>query len=296
MNIKDIVKLPDQILPGTAACPGCGLQLNLRLTLKVLGKRTVIVIPASCTSIIQGIYPRSAFNVVTINTAIETAASLSSGIVAALEVRKIPDVTVLAWAGDGATFDIGLQALSSVAERNENLLYICYDNEAYMNTGIQRSGATPLGAKTTTTPTGKREHKKDIFGIMYSHHIPYMASGCPSFPVDLVEKVKRAKETKGTRFIHLLSPCPPGWGYPSSMTIKVGKLAVETGIWVLYEVIDGSLKFTGLSKMIYEGRVRRKPIQEYLKMQRRFKGITEEDIRLIEEWVETYWDYLKKFT
>ena len=201
--------LPERevMTPGHLACQGCGAALTMRLALKALGPRTVLSIPACCWSVIDGPFPHSTVNVPLFHTAFETAASTASGIRAAFEILGKEDVNVVAWAGDGGTYDIGIQALSGAAERNDNIIYICYDNEAYMNTGIQRSAATPLGAWTTTTPVKhpKSEPKKDMVSILAAHRIPYIATATIAYPEDLVRKLERAKETKGTKFILILS-------------------------------------------------------------------------------------------
>jgi pyruvate ferredoxin oxidoreductase beta subunit len=269
-------------------------MIGLKTVLKILGKRTVMTVPACCTSIVQGIYPFSNFRVNTFNVAFATAAAFSSGVEAGLSATGKEDATVLAWAGDGGTFDIGLQALSGAAERNENILYVCYDNESYMNTGIQSSGATPYGAWTTTTPTGKRGHKKDIGSIMMAHDIPYAASASPAFIRDFTEKVTVARETRGTRFIHLLAPCPPGWRSDAEMTVRLARLAVETGMWILYEYRDEEFRFTGPSRYIAEGKRDLKPLTEYLSLQGRFDGVTDEDIKALEGWIDRKWSQYQK--
>lgn len=268
-------------------------MLALRYTLKALGKRTMIVVPACCTSVIQGLYPNSALDIPTLNIAFASAAAAASGVVAALEAREVKDVTVLSWAGDGGTADIGIQALSGAAERETNFLYICYDNEAYMNTGVQRSGATPYGMKTTTTPTGKRENKKDMPMIMAAHEIEYIATACPSYPKDLYEKVTKARDIKGTRYIHIMTPCPTGWLYDSSQSIEIGRMAVMSGVWLLFEIQNGKLQLTSASKSLIEPE-RRAPIEDYLKSQGRFEGMTKEEIEELKKWVNHQWDkYLR---
>ncbi|RLB26053.1 MAG: pyruvate synthase subunit beta, partial [Deltaproteobacteria bacterium] len=237
---------PDLMMPGLLSCQGCGTALAMKLALKALGERTVVVIPACCWSIIIGVYPHSTLRVPVIHVPFETAAVAASGVRAGLDIRGESNVTVMAWAGDGGTFDIGLQSLSGAAERNEDILYACYDNEAYMNTGIQRSSATPVGAWTTTTPTGslKQEPKKDIVSILLAHGIPYVATASVAYPDDFVNKFKKAKEIKGTRFIHILSPCPPGWRIDSSKSIKVARMATQSRIFPLFEVEAGRLSIT----------------------------------------------------
>ena len=239
----------EYVLPGNSACQGCGSTLALRWVLKALGKRTVIVNPASCGCVYVGLYPRTAVSVPYIQMAFAAAPSAASGIVGGLEAKGETDITVMCWAGDGGTVDIGFQALSGALERGHDFTYICLDNEAYMNTGIQRSGATPYGAWTTTSAVGKAirgkvQWKKNMPAIVASHGIPYVATACPAYPVDLVNKVKRAVEVEGPAYVHVLTPCVPGWRIPSNISIKVARLAVQTGIFPLYEIKDGKLTLT----------------------------------------------------
>jgi len=293
LTIKDVPR-EEYLLPGHAACAGCGAALALRLTLKALGRRTIMTVPACCTSIIQGPFPRTAITVPLMNIMFEAAAACASGIEAGLRARGIKDVTVLAWAGDGGTVDIGIQALSGAAERGTNFIYICYDNEAYMNTGIQRSGATPFGARTTTTPVlGKKEHKKDMPMIMAAHGIPYVATATPAYPFDLMAKVMKAKEIEGTKYIHILCPCPPGWRYPAEKTVEMGRLAVQTGMWILYEVENGEFKLSGPSRPLLKKELR-KPVEEYVRAQGRFRGMTDEDVRRLQDWVDETWERVRR--
>lgn len=277
----------DHMYPGHLACPGCGGSLAMRFALKALGEKTMLVVPASCWSIIAGPFPYSAVKVALYHTAFETAASTASGLRAALDMKGQEEVTVVAWAGDGGTFDIGLQALSGAAERNEDFIYICYDNEAYMNTGIQRSSATPYGAWTTTTPEGflKDRPKKNITEIMAAHRIPYVATASVAFPDDLTRKLRKARSIRGTRFIHLLSPCPPGWKSASDQTIELARLAVHARVFPLYEVQDGE---------VYTINVEPKglPVEEYFKRQGRFRYLRPEDYARIQEEVDRNWDRL----
>jgi len=236
--------LTERIDPGNLGCQGCGGALAMRMVLKALGDDTVVVIPACCWSIIDGPWPVHALQVPVFHTAFETAAIMATGIKAA-KVQQGKDTTVVAWAGDGGTFDIGLQALSGAAERNEDIIYVCYDNEAYMNTGIQRSSSTPIGTWTTTTPDERPETrpKKNIMEIMAAHRIPYAATATPAFPDDLLRKVEIAKDLRGTRFLHILSVCPPGWKMDSGRAIAAMRAAVDSRVFPLYEVRDG-LEFT----------------------------------------------------
>lgn len=289
----------EYLLPGHAACAGCGASLSLRLTLKALGKRTIVVVPACCTSIIQGPWPKTSVAVPLMNIMFEAAAVCAAGIAAGLRARGIEDITVMAWAGDGGTYDIGLQALSGAAERGDDILYICYNNEAYMNTGIQRSGATPFAAKTTTTPVlGKREHKKNMPMIMVAHGISYVATATPAYPLDLMRKVRKARDMEGTRYIEILSPCPPGWRFPADKTVEVGRLAVQTCAFPLWEALweDGQqvIRLTGPSRLIAQVPELKLPVEPYLAMQGRFAGISPEDVRALQAWVDAAWERLLK--
>ena len=283
----------EYLLKGHIACAGCGLAISLRLLFKALGNKVIMVVPACCTSVIPGPFPYTSFAVPVQNMLFETAASTASGVVAALRQRGVKDVTVVSWAGDGGTFDIGIQALSGAVERETNFIYICYDNEAYGNTGIQRSGATPYGAWTTTTPTGKRQRKKDMAFIMAAHRIPYVATACPSYPMDFINKVRKAKEIEGSKFIHLLAPCPTGWRYDTSKTVEMGRLAVQTGMWVLFEIEYGKFKLNPPSDRLVD-KAKRKPVKEYLALQGRFRTLKEGDIEKIQKWVDEDWERYRK--
>ncbi len=280
--IKQITELPDEeyLLAGTRACSGCGLAIAYRHALKALGKNTVIAIPACCATVIQGMFPVSSATATIVNTAFETTASAAAGLYAGLQaVKNKHNFTIVGWAGDGGTVDIGLQALSAAAERNDNFIYVCYDNEAYMNTGTQRSGATPASALTTTTPLkGKQQNKKDIIKIMEAHNIPYIASCSPAYPLDLYNKFVRAKSIEGFKFIYIFTPCPPGWGFSAAQTVTVGKAAVETGIFELFEIINGEKKYTGVSLKIRENKQQLKNLDAYLNMQARFKKMSETEL------------------
>ena len=269
--------------------------MALRIVLKALGKKTMMVVPACCTAVIESLYPNTSFNVPIMNIAFEAAAAGASGLEAALRKQGKEDVTVLAWAGDGGTYDIGLQSLSGAIESNTNFIYICYNNQIYSNTGIQRSGATPKGAWTTTTVQGKKEWRKEMSEIIMAHHPPYAAQTCVSYPEDLFKKVKKAKAVKGPKYIEILAPCPPGWRFPMGKTVEMGKLAVECGAWTLYEYENEKVKFNGRSKLILEGKVEVKPIEEWLKLQGRFKHLfkpekDKETIKEIQNHIHTLWE------
>jgi len=292
VTLKELPK-EEYILKGNPACAGCGATISLRLMFKALGRKVIMIVPACCTTVIQGPYPYTAFKVPLLNIVFESTGAAASGIVAALKKRGIEDVTVVGWAGDGGTVDIGLQSLSGAAERETNFIYICYDNEAYGNTGMQRSGATPFGAWTTTTPTGKREHKKDMPMIMAAHGIPYVATVIPSYPLDFINKLRKAKQIKGTKYIHILSPCPTGWRFPGSKTIEIGRLAVQTGMWALYEIENGEFKLNPPSARLLD-KSKRKPVELYLRAQGRFRNLTDRDIAEIQQWVDETWEKYKR--
>jgi len=292
VTLKELPK-EEYFLPGNAACAGCSDSIAIRLAFKALGPRTVFVVPACCTSVIQSPFPFTAFASPCLNIAFEAAAAAASGVAAAYEQKGVKDVTVLAWAGDGGTADIGIQALSGAAERGTNFIYVMYDNESYMNTGIQRSGSTPYGAWTTTTPTGKKRHKKNLPLIMAAHGIPYVATACVSYPQDLITKLRKAKEMKGTKYVQILAPCPPGWRFPTDKTVEMGRLAVRTGMWALFEIENGNFALSGPSAALIE-KAKRKPVEEYLRMQGRFRSLTREDVIIIQEWIDMMWEKYKK--
>jgi len=277
------VKIPAEefLLKCTAACAGCSDSLTLRYVLKAAGPDTVLVVPACCTSVIQGAYPYTAFNLPVVNIAFAAAAACASGMSEAFRAlgRK---THVIAYAGDGGTLDIGIQSLSGAFERGTDFLYICYDNEAYGNTGMQRSGGTPFGARTTTTPMGKRHQKKDIDAIVAAHAPPFMATACPAYPQDLFRKVRKALTFRGPSFIHVLAPCPPGWRFPPEKSVEMGKLAVKTGMWVLYERRHGKLFLSAPSKTAVKNPA---PLEEYLSPQGRFEGMDGADIEALKRHI-----------
>ncbi len=275
----------DLLHPGHMACAGCGERVAMRLALQVLGRDTVLVIPACCAAVVDGVFPYSSLGVPMLHTAFETGASVATGVRASLDAQGRYETTVVVWAGDGGTFDIGFQALSAAAERNENILYVCYDNEAYMNTGAQRSSATPIGSWTTTTPSSspKGRPKKDILSILAAHRIPYAATASVAFPEDLVAKVVTAKMSHGLRFLHVLAPCPSGWKYEPDLTISLARLAVETCVFPLVEVETGA----GLRLTYVPSRPR--PVAEYLTLQGRFSHLDSEAMAAIQRDVEREW-------
>lgn len=276
---------------GHLACAGCGETLALRYVLKVLGSNAMMVIPACCATVVDGVWPHTAVNIPMLHTAFETAAAAAAGIRATLDHKGHQDTKVLAWAGDGGTFDIGIQALSSTAERNEDILYICYDNEAYMNTGIQRSSATPYGSWTTTTPVDrpKGEPKKNIIEILAAHRIPYCATACVAYPEDLTRKVEKAISIKGFKFLHLISPCPPGWKMPSELSIEMVRRAVQSRVFPIYEVENGEIY-----RITIQPPEKPMPVREYLKSQGRFRHLKPADVQRIQETVDAEWEKLMR--
>lgn len=277
---------------GHFGCPGCGACLAMRYVLKALGTNTTLNIPACCWAVMPGVLPYTCIKVPLLYNAFETTAATACGIRAALDIRGEKNVTVVGFAGDGGTADIGIQALSGAAERGENILYVCYDNEAYMNTGIQRSSATPYGAWTTTTPVGKEKYwqqtqKKNCIEIVAAHKVPYVATACTSFPEDLIKKVEKAKNIVGFRYIHILAPCPVGWRYSPEKTIEIGRLAVNSNAFPLYEIENCVYKITRKPK-------KKVLIKDYYKLQGRFKHLPSEIIDEIQKQVDYEWLVLNK--
>ena len=286
-----LVSKDEDFTPGHRACVGCAEALAVRLVAKTLGRDIIMVSATGCMEIISSPYPDTNWEVPWIHTLFENTAAVASGVEAAVKVLKrkgrFPSdrrAKVVAMGGDGATADIGFQALSGMLERGQNVLYICYDNEAYMNTGIQRSGSTPFGASTTTSPAGshsKGQHtwKKNMPDIVAAHRIPYVATACPSFPFDLEEKVKKAAAVDGPAYLHILSVCPTGWRSPTELAIQMGRMAVQSGVFPLYEVENGVWKLS----MDFEKRV---SVASYMKGQGRFRHLTEDDIASIQKRVD----------
>ena len=283
------IPIEESVHPGNLGCQACGGALAMRLALKALGRDTVVVIPACCWSIIDGAWPTHVLKVPVFHTAFETAAIMATGIKAAKDYQG-KETTVMAWAGDGGTFDIGIQALSGAAERNEDIIYAVYDNEAYMNTGIQRSSSTPFGAWTSTTPDERPESrpKKNIMEIMAAHRIPYAATATPAYPEDMFRKFARAKGLRGTRFIHILAGCPPGWKMASEVAIKAMRFAVQSHIFPLYEIEDGE-RLT----MSYWPEPELDP-EVYFKLQGRFRPLFEVPERLaaVKRFIAANWEGL----
>jgi pyruvate ferredoxin oxidoreductase beta subunit len=282
-------------IPGSAACPGCPATMALRIVYKAFGKNTIMVVPACCTAVIESLHPHTSFGIPTMNIAFEAAAAGASGVEAGLRKLGKTDITVVAWAGDGGTYDIGIQALSGALERQTNFIYICYNNEIYSNTGIQRSGATPYGAWTTTTVGGKTEFRKEMGEIVMAHHIPYAAQTCIAYPEDMFKKLTKAKNIQGPKYIEIMAPCPPGWRFPMEKTVEMGTMAVETGAWALYEFENEKVTFNGRSKLILEGKVERKSAEDWIKYQGRFRHLFKpkkdiKRIKAIEDHIDQIWE------
>jgi pyruvate ferredoxin oxidoreductase beta subunit len=286
---------------GHRACAGCGESLALRLLMKVAGPNTVVCQCTGCMEVVSTPYPETAWEVPWVHSAFENNSAVASGVERALKVLGKEDTKVLVLGGDGGTYDIGLQSLSGAFERGHNITYVCTDNEAYMNTGIQRSGSTPYGASTTTSPSGKvsigkQEYKKDLIHILAAHGSPYIATASIGYHADFLRKVKTALETKGPTFINVWVPCVPGWRIEPEACIKVAKLGVETGATPLFEIINGKHK---LNMPVDSAKL--KPVDEYLKIQGRFRHLYKpepktEDLALIQRQVKDNIDRLKKLS
>ena len=286
-----ILSLPTEefVNPGNRACTGCGLGIAYRIGLKAFGPETILVVPPSCLTVLQGLFPIATTKLPSLNVTFASTAAAATGMLGALKSLGKKDINVVAWAGDGGTSDIGLQALSGAAERGDNFVFLCYDNEGYMNTGVQRSGTTPLGALTANTPIkGKLQQKKDVAAIMAAHGINYVAACSAAYPLDLYDKIKKALTISGVKYIHIHTPCPPGWGFEPRYAIKVGRLAVETGYYDLYEIEYGAFKLTAASLKLMEKR-KLVPVKEYFRAQTRFRGLSDAQIASIQEQVDAKW-------
>jgi len=293
--VPRLIKKQENFAPGHRACIGCGEALAVRLAFKALDNNVIVVNATGCMEIVASQLPNTTWHLPWIHTLFENAAAVASGIESAYKAMRrkgmaVPDNTkIVALGGDGATSDIGLQAISGALERGHDFTYICLDNEAYMNTGIQRSSATPFGAVTTTSPAGKKSFgqfswKKNMPEIVAAHNIPYVATACHSYPFDLMEKVKKAVNTPGPAYVHVLNVCPTGWRSATDTVIKLGRLAVETGVFPLYEVENGEYKMSlDLPKL--------KPVTSYLKGQGRFRHLSDDLIKQIQDRVNL--DYQK---
>jgi len=293
-----LVPKTEYFTPGHRACQGCGEALAVRLVCKAVGKHAIIANATGCMEIVSSGIPHTAWLHPWIHVAFENTSAVASGIEAALKVLRRrgkltqPEIKVVAMGGDGGTSDIGLQSLSGALERGHDFTYVCFDNEAYMNTGIQRSSSTPFGAMTTTSPPGKQSYgqktwKKNMPAIALAHNIPYVATANPSYPFDLFAKIKKALETPGPAYVHVLSVCPTGWRSASDLSVKLGRLATETGVFPLYEVEEGKYRLTlEVAKL--------RPVKDYLKPQGRFRHLREPELEYIQKRVLADYEALKQ--
>jgi len=283
LNLKQLSHTEERLVEGHRLCAGCAEPIIARQVLMATDKPVVVANATGCFEVSTTIYPFSSWNIPWIHTAFENAPATMSGVEAAYNSLKRQgkldqEIKFIAFGGDGATYDIGFQSLSGAIERGHDFLYVCFNNEAYMNTGIQRSGATQKGASTTTCPAGscvpgKREFPKDLTRIIIAHDLPYAAQASPHNWKDLIEKSKKGIDTPGPAFINVISPCPRGWRHDGSQTIAMSKLAVETCVWPLYEYENGVWRLTGESLRIAEGSREKKPVSDWLSSQGRFKHL-----------------------
>ena len=278
---------------GHKACAGCGGSVAVRLALKVTGEKTFAAFPAGCMAAVGFIYPQMAFQNNAIITTFPGVASMAAGISVGAKALGLKDYKTVAFAGDGGTADIGLQALSGMIDRGDDVMYICYDNEAYMNTGIQKSGLTPYGTHTTTTPAGKnihgtKTHKKNLFEIIAAHDIAYAATASIGYPQDYINKVNKAKQIKGPSFIHVYASCPTGWGTPTNTTIEIAKEVVDTGLFFLAEYENGEFKLNKNPKEF-------KSIKDHLSKQGRFKHLKDQDYDIITKQRDMKWGRMRKY-
>lgn len=289
VNARNLDK--EEYFYGHKACAGCGGSLAVRNVLKVLGQNAVAVLPAGCMSAVGFNFPQLCFSNNAIISTFAGTASMLTGIEAGLRAKGRTDFTAVGFAGDGGTADIGIQALSGAIDRNDNIIYICYDNEAYMNTGIQKSGLTPFGAKTTTTPAGHNVRgnirpKKNMFEIAAAHDIPYAATATVGYMTDFLNKVKKASGIKGTKYIHVIAPCPTGWGVAVNETVDIAREIVDCGLWYLAEYENGEFTLTHDPKEFTD-------VSAYLRKQGRFRHLTDEDIAVITESRDKKWNRIR---
>jgi len=285
MNAKpeefDKVEKKDLFGSGHRACGGCGQALAARLVADAAGENTIACVATGCLEVFSSPYPDPSWRIPFLHSLFENAAAVASGVDAAYKALKKGPVNIIAQGGDGSTADIGFQCISGMLERGHNILYVCYDNEAYMNTGVQRSSFTPFGAKTSTTPFGNTTRKKNMPMIAADHGIPYVATATVDDYRDLQRKVKTALSIEGPKYIHVLAPCPLGWAHPGELTVEICRLAKDTGLFPVFEIIDG--KMTNVRKI-----PAKVPVDEYLKVQGRFKhlykkGVPSEEVAVIQE-------------
>jgi len=260
------VEKKDLFASGHRACGGCGQALAARLVADAAGENTIACVATGCLEVFSSPYPDPSWRIPFLHSLFENSAAVASGVEAAYKALNKGPVNIIAQGGDGSTADIGFQCISGMLERGHNILYVCYDNEAYMNTGIQRSSFTPFAAKTTTTPLGNKTGKKNMPMIAADHGIPYIATAAVDDYRDLQRKIKTALAIEGPKYVHILAPCPLGWGHPGDLTIQLCRLAKETCLFPVYEIREG--KVTNVRKIPIK-----KPVEEYLKLQGRFKHL-----------------------
>ncbi len=280
---------------GNLACPGCQLNASFKHSLSALGGDAIAVVPACCTSVIQGAGDGYGMHVPIMNVTFASAPIVASGISRKLRLEG-KKTHVVVWAGDGGTADIGIASLSGAAERNEDIIYIMYNNQGYQNTGNQKSGATPRGAKTTTTKTGKPNRPKSVARLMVAQGVKYVATASSAYPTDLFDKVTRAANEfeGGFRYIEIYSPCPPGWNMDTRNGVLVGKLANETGFWPLWEAVDGVIELSRPSRRFLD-KSKRKPFEEYMKIQGRYENISQNLVEQAEKDIDFEWSWIKRF-
>lgn len=293
INLKEVSKSKPLFTGGHRACAGCGAAIIARQVMMAAGPDTVVVSATGCLEVVSTIFPYTAWNVPFLHSAFENAAATISGVESLykswMRQKKInKKVNFIAFGGDGGTYDIGLQALSGAMERGHNILYVCYNNEAYMNTGVQRSGATPKGADTTTAPVGKvkkgkEQYRKDLTAIMVAHGIPYAAQAVVGNWRDLTGKVEKALSVEGPKFINIFQPCRLGWAYEPSITCDMGRLAADTCVWPLYEVVNGQYKITYKPKA-------KKPVLDFLKLQGRYRHLLKPENQAIVDSIQAITD------
>lgn len=274
---------------GISTCQGCGLEIIARNVFETLGQDIILVIPPGCAAMFSGTGMEAAVKMAGIQGNLENSAAIAAGVAAGLKQQGNDHTKVVAFAGDGGTVDIGLQSLSGAMERNDNILYICYDNEAYMNTGIQGSSSTPCGASTTTTPAGKLGHSKDLMRIVMAHDVPYAATAAISNLPDLKRKVKKARDIEGTRVLHIQCPCPTGWGYPFAKSVELAREAVQSGAWLLFEYENGKITINQKPTKLGD-------IEGYLKPQRRFKFMKAGQLEELSEYIKTRYELIEAET
>jgi pyruvate ferredoxin oxidoreductase beta subunit len=306
---KDIAEKPDLFMSGHRACAGCAPATVMRLIMKAVRGPTIVTNATGCMEVVSSIYPYTSWATPWLHTAFENVAANASGIEAALKIMKKKgrikqeQIDVIALAGDGGTYDIGIQALSGAVERGHDFLFVLYDNEAYMNTGIQRSGGTPYGASTTTSQAGtmmpgKLEQKKPIADIMVAHDMPYVATASAYYWRDLIEKVRKGIEVNGPAFLHVFAPCPRGWRSDPAKSIELSRLAVETCIFPLWEAVNGEYKLSIPSRVFALAPQKKKPVKEYLQMQGRFRHLFtpahEKMVNEIQQTTDAKWNKLLK--